>query len=73
MKHPHVGSEYSVGDVVPYINTRSQIVECKITSFHDVGNGKIWLRGFDTKTLADVHYPVWKSLKLKKTSKEVVK
>jgi len=59
-------SEYNIDDVVPYINRRGNIAKCKIKSFHDVGNGTVWFKGFDIKTLADVFYPVRKSIGLAK-------
>ena len=62
-------SDYGVGDIVPYINTRSNIAKCKIKSFHSVGNNKVWFAGFDIKTSAYVFYPVHKSLKLKEENK----
>jgi hypothetical protein len=62
-------SDYSIGDIVPYKNTRGSIAKCKIKSFHRVGNGHTWFFGFNPDTLSEVFYPVHKPLKLKELYK----
>lgn len=49
---------YSVGDIVPYKNTRGNIKEAEVTGFKKIDrNGKWWFYGIDTKTNAKVFYP----------------
>ena len=57
-------SEYKIGDIVPYKNTRGNIKLAKIESLETVENGKIWFRGIDIETKAKVFYPVHISKKL---------
>jgi len=56
---------YKIGDIVPYLNTRSNQKEAEITSFKELENGKIWFYGIDTVTKAKVFYPVHISKDLK--------
>lgn len=70
INHPSIWAEKSktfdpkIDDVVPYINTRSNIKEVVITSFQTMSNGKIWFHGVDTETKAKVWYPLYRSLEL---------
>lgn len=59
---------YKVGEIVPYINTRSNQKDAEITSFKTVVNGDIWFYGIDTVTKAKVFYPVHLSIELKSTN-----
>lgn len=59
-------TNYKVGDIVPYKNTRSNVRHAVIDSFEKVDNGKIWFRGIDTITGAKVWRPVYVSEKLEK-------
>lgn len=61
-----------IGDTVPYINTRGNIVEVKIQSFEIINNGDVWFRGLDSNTNAKVHYPVHISVKLMKTDIRII-
>ena len=70
LKANHRMSDYKVGDIVPYKNTRGNIKLAKITSFETVDNGKIWFRGIDTVTNAKVYYPVHISKTLKSNPHE---
>lgn len=58
--------DYNIGDVVPYKNTRGNVKLARITAFEKVDNGKIWFKGIDTQTEANVWYPVHISKTLKK-------
>ena len=57
-------SEYKIGDIVPYKNTRGYIKLAKITSLEVVRNGKTWFNGISIETEAKVFYPVHISKKL---------
>ena len=49
---------YSVGDIVPYTNTRGNTKMAQITEFKQIErNGKWWFYGIDTVTKAKVYYP----------------
>jgi len=56
---------YEVGDIVPYKNKRSKVCDCRILSFEKVEGGNTWFNGVDTKTNAEVFYPVYRSIQLK--------
>lgn len=66
-------TNYKVGDIVPYKNTRGNIRNAEITSFETVDNGKTWFKGIDTETKAKVWYPVHISEGLNKTSFDKMK
>ena len=59
-------SEYKIGDIVPYKNTRGNIKLAKITSLEIVQNGKTWFKGISIETEAKVFYPEHISRKLTK-------
>lgn len=52
----------SVGDVVPYKNSRGNIEKAEITSFKTLDDGRIWFWGIDIRTKAEVWYPTHISL-----------
>jgi hypothetical protein len=54
---------FSIGSIVPYINSAGRVREAEITEFKDTNTG-IWFYGIDTKTKAKVWYSVSKSEKL---------
>ncbi len=70
INHPSIWAEktkevtLNIGDIVLYNNTRGNIKNAEITSFKDVGNGKVWFNGIDTQTKAKVWYPTHISLEL---------
>ena len=55
---------YSIGDIVPYVNTRQNVRYAKITYFERVDNGKVWFHGIDIDTNANVWYPIHLSITL---------
>ena len=61
--------DYNIGDIVPYKNSRGNVKLARITLLEKVDNGKIWFKGIDTQTGANVWYPVHISKELKKGGK----
>lgn len=60
---------YAIGQEVPYRNTRSNIKSARIDSFVIVDSGRVWFKGVDTVSKANVYYPVHLSKELQvKTS-----
>lgn len=63
MSNEQDNKPFSVGNIVPYKNSRGKIVSAKITALEDTRNG-VWFHGIDTATQAKVWYSCRRSLQL---------